>query len=53
MKTRLAKKLWCRQFHKVPPYWTFRLCYFLKGHKRDHRVIQAHRLTERKRRHKQ
>ncbi len=48
MKARLARKLFRRQFYRIPPYWWQRILDTLDGGRKDHRVVMAIKITKRK-----
>ncbi len=48
MKARLARKLFCRQFYRIPPYWWQRIIASLDGDRKDHRVAKAMKIMKQK-----
>ena len=44
MKTRLAKKIWCRRPNRLSPYWYNRVWDYIAKINRGHRVDTAKRI---------
>ncbi len=47
MNTRLAKKIWSRQWHRYSNYWWIRVTDYLLDIKYDHRIRKAIAITKR------